>query len=159
MTVETENGEICSLHHCPLHTCAADCPNKNGASADTEPDKEKRFTKQEITREIKLIAQESGIESGDFQPEPENEVYDDEGNLIFFVLQVTQEYAHKKGEGKISYQYVAKGRYTYTTKGLTFTPDNLDSCIIKAYGSMSAPDKIYCSDKVAVLKSDTWERT
>lgn len=151
MTTEKETGEICSIHQCPLHACPADCPNKNTASpADTESNKEKYFTKEEIIGEIKLIAQESGIESKDFQPEPEKEEHDSDGHLLFLSMQVTQEYAHKKGEGSISYKFMSKGKYN--------AGESLATIIMKAYGSMEEPDEVYFSNVVSELKDGTWIR-
>jgi hypothetical protein len=151
MTTETENGEICSIHQCPLHTCPADCPNKNVVSPDSEPNREKHFTKDEILREIKQIAQDSGIESNDFQSEPEKEECDSEGNLLFLSIQVTQEYAHKKGEGSIGYTYMAKGKYN--------AGESLATVIMKTYGSIEEPDEVYFSNVVSELKDNEWVRS
>lgn len=151
MTTETQKGELCSIHQCPLHACPADCPNKNTTSTDSEPNKERHFTKEEIVREIKLIAQDSGIESNNFQPAPEKEEYDSEGNLLFLSMQVTPEYAHKKDEGSISYKFMAKGKYN--------AGESLATIIMKAYGSMEEPDEVYFSNVVSELKDNEWVRT
>lgn len=151
MATENENSGFCSIHQCPLHACPADCPNKNASSPDIEPVKERYFTKKEIIKEIELIAHTSEIESGDFQPTPEKVEYDNNGNLLFLSLRVTQECAHKKGEGSIRYIFMAKGKY--------HAGESLNTVIITAYGSMEEPDEVYFSKVVSEFKENKWTQS
>ena len=142
MATENEVGDICSLHQCPPEACPTDCPNKNAKSHDSEPslNKEKHFSKEEILKEIGLIAQGDKIEPGDLEPKPEKEMYDKEGDLIYLSIQTTKEYALKKNEGSIGYKYIVKG--THEAGG------SLATIIMKAYGTIEKPDEVYFSNIV-----------
>lgn len=161
MTNENENSGICPIHQCPLPACPADCPNNPKIIPNREEvlkyfgensaEKEHCFTKEEVVGEIRKFSQTKGVESHDFQSEPEKEEYDKEGNLVYLSLPVTPDYARKKGEGSISYIFLAKGKHQ--------AGESTATTVMIIYGSVEKPDEVYFSNVVLEFTKNEWKKS
>ena len=109
--------------------------NEYGPGSELLLKKEKYFLKEEIVKKIELLAQGSGIESGDLQTEPGKEKYDNSGNLLYLPMQVSQEKAREKKCGNIWYIYLVKGEHGPIGASET-------TCIMKADSTIETPDEV-----------------
>jgi hypothetical protein len=142
-TENTENG-FCAIHNCPPEACPNDCPNRL-VKAPTKaevleltgvaPKEVEYFSKDEVVREITVIAEAGGIKSGDLQPEPGGEKYNSEGKLAYLSMRVSPERARERKCGNIWFIYLVKGENGPIGSAET-------TCVYKADSTLDKPDDV-----------------